>query len=149
MSEAISPDTIIGQYRVLSKIGEGGMGEVYRAHDTRLNREVAIKVLSASFAPDADRLHRFEREARATSALKTYHELLTNVLNIDYHLPADSPETAHLDQILQRCLAKDRTSRFISVAESQAQLIPALRDCPSFALHAGAALDADTFILNP
>jgi hypothetical protein len=78
----------------------------------------------------------------------TYHELLTNVLNIAYHLPIDSPETAGLDQVLQRCLAKDRAARFSSATELQAQLIPALKECPSLAGHAAAALDADTFILN-
>ncbi len=61
--------TTLGHYRVGSFLGAGGMGEVYRAQDTRLNREVAIKVLPASFANDADRLRRFEREALATSAL--------------------------------------------------------------------------------
>jgi serine/threonine protein kinase len=78
----------------------------------------------------------------------TYHELLTNVLTIAYHLPIDSPETAGLDQVLQCCLAKDRAERFGSATELQAQLIPALKDCPSLAAHAAAALDADTFILN-
>jgi serine/threonine protein kinase len=56
-------------YEVLAPLGEGGMGEVWRARDTRLDREVAIKVLPAGFARDADRLKRFEQEARATSAL--------------------------------------------------------------------------------
>jgi serine/threonine protein kinase len=69
LSKTISPDTIIGPYRVVSKIGAGGMGEVYRAHDSRLDREVAIKVLPADFAADKDRLQRFEQEAKATSAL--------------------------------------------------------------------------------
>jgi predicted ATPase len=72
--------TQLGAYRILGPLGEGGMGEVYRATDTRLNRDVAIKVLPASFANDADRLLRFEQEARATSALNhpnivTIHEL--------------------------------------------------------------------------
>src|SRR5262245_58053446 len=56
-------------YEILAPLGAGGMGEVYRARDTRLDRAVAIKVLPASFATDADRLRRFEQEARATSAL--------------------------------------------------------------------------------
>jgi serine/threonine protein kinase len=65
----IPSGTKLGRYEVRSKIGEGGMGEVYRARDESLNREVAIKVLPASFAQDAERLRRFEQEAHATSAL--------------------------------------------------------------------------------
>ena len=59
----------IGPYRVLDKIGEGGMGEVYRARDPRLNREVAIKVLPERLANDPQALARFESEARAVAAL--------------------------------------------------------------------------------
>src|SRR5438128_10889823 len=59
----------IGLYQILSLLGAGGMGEVYRARDTILGREVAIKVLPAAFSADADRLRRFEQEARAASAL--------------------------------------------------------------------------------
>jgi eukaryotic-like serine/threonine-protein kinase len=62
-------ETRLGNYQILGQLGAGGMGEVYRARDTRLDREVAIKVLPADFAQDADRLKRFEQEARATSAL--------------------------------------------------------------------------------
>lgn len=58
-----------GPYEVVAPIGAGGMGEVYRARDTRLGREVAIKVLPESFAADADRRARFEREAQAVAAL--------------------------------------------------------------------------------
>jgi serine/threonine protein kinase len=59
----------LGRYEVISPIGAGGMGEVYRARDTRLGRDVAIKVLPAEFAADPDRLRRFEQEARAVAAL--------------------------------------------------------------------------------
>ncbi len=59
----------LGPYEVLAPLGAGGMGEVYRARDTRLHREVAIKVLPSSFSQDPDRLRRFEQEARAASAL--------------------------------------------------------------------------------
>jgi eukaryotic-like serine/threonine-protein kinase len=59
----------LGQYEIVSLIGAGGMGEVYRARDTRLARDVALKVLPESFSADADRLRRFEQEACAAGAL--------------------------------------------------------------------------------
>ncbi len=59
----------LGPYQVLSKLGEGGMGEVYRARDTKLNRDVAIKVLPEAFAADPDRLARFTREAQVLASL--------------------------------------------------------------------------------
>src|SRR5678816_947453 len=62
-------NTTLGHYRITSKIGAGGMGEVYNARDTRLDREVAIKIVLADFSSDGDRMQRFEQEARATSAL--------------------------------------------------------------------------------
>ena len=65
----MSEPTNIAHYRILSKLGEGGMGAVYRATDTKLNREVAIKVLPASFANDPERLSRFTREAQVLAAL--------------------------------------------------------------------------------
>jgi eukaryotic-like serine/threonine-protein kinase len=65
----LAAGTQLGPYVIFSPLGAGGMGEVWRARDTRLNREVAIKVLPASFAHDADRLRRFKQEALATSAL--------------------------------------------------------------------------------
>ena len=61
--------TRLGPYEIIAKLGEGGMGEVYRARDTRLNRTIAIKVLPAGLADDRDRLRRFEQEAQAASAL--------------------------------------------------------------------------------
>ena len=63
------PGQQIGAYKILALLGRGGMGVVYRARDERLRRDVAVKVLPASFANDADRLRRFEQEAHATSAL--------------------------------------------------------------------------------
>ena len=66
---AIIPGTRLGSYEVTAQIGVGGMGEVYRATDTTLGRQVAIKVLPEALASDADRIARFEREAKALAAL--------------------------------------------------------------------------------
>ena len=73
----------LGPYEVLSPIGAGGMGEVYRAKDPRLGRDVAIKVLPASFSSDPDRLKRFEQEARAAGVLN--HPNVTIVYDIGTH----------------------------------------------------------------
>src|SRR6266516_4917294 len=83
MSETISPNTIFGQYSVVSKIGEGGMGEVFRARDTKLGRDVAIKVLPAAFSADAERLRRFEQEAQAAGALN--HPNILVIFHIGTH----------------------------------------------------------------
>ncbi len=65
--------TVIGPYEVAEPIGEGGMGEVYRAHDRKLQRDVAIKIIPAAFSADPDRLARFEREARVLAAVNHPH----------------------------------------------------------------------------
>src|SRR6476661_6562649 len=83
MSDTISPNTNIGQYTIVSKIGEGGMGEVYRARDSKLGREVAIKVLPAAFSEDGERLRRFEQEAQAASALN--HPNILVIFHIGMH----------------------------------------------------------------
>ena len=75
--DAMNPGTRLGPYEIVSLLGAGGMGEVFRARDTRLQREVAIKVLPASFAHDATRRARFERETQAVAALSH-----TNILAI-------------------------------------------------------------------
>ena len=66
---SLAAGTKLGPYEVVAPLGSGGMGEVYRARDTRLGRDVAVKVLPASLSADAERLRRFEQEARATGAL--------------------------------------------------------------------------------
>jgi len=69
----MSPQHTIAHYRITAKIGEGGMGEVYRATDTKLGRDVAIKILPDSFAQDAARMARFEREAKVLASLNHPH----------------------------------------------------------------------------
>src|SRR5437667_11213149 len=75
--------TKFGRYEIRSKIGEGGMGEVYRARDEKLNRDVAIKVLPASLSQDQDRLRRFEQEAQAAGALN--HPNILAVYDVGTH----------------------------------------------------------------
>src|SRR5262252_5349303 len=72
----LSSGTKLGPYEILSPIGAGGMGEVYRARDAALGRDVAIKVMPPVFADDADRLRRFKQEAQAAAAL-THPNILT------------------------------------------------------------------------
>jgi len=79
----LQPGSLIGPYEVLSAIGAGGMGEVYRAKDPRLGREVAIKVLPSQFSADTDRLRRFEQEARAAGMLN--HPNILTVYDIGTH----------------------------------------------------------------
>ena len=79
--------TKIGSYEIVSQIGAGGMGEVYKARDSRLDREVAIKMLPSDLSKDEDRLRRFEQEAKATSALN--HPNILTVFDIGEH--EDSP----------------------------------------------------------
>jgi Tol biopolymer transport system component/predicted Ser/Thr protein kinase len=79
----LSAGSRLGPYEILSPLGAGGMGEVYRAKDPRLGREVAVKVLPASFSNDPDRLRRFEHEARAAGVLN--HPNITAVYDIGSH----------------------------------------------------------------
>src|SRR6266481_2097382 len=69
----MSPRSTIAHYRIISKLGQGGMGEVWRATDTKLNREVAIKILPDVFAQDTDRMARFSREAQVLASLNHPH----------------------------------------------------------------------------
>jgi eukaryotic-like serine/threonine-protein kinase len=79
----LEPGTKLGPYEIQAPLGAGGMGEVYRARDTGLGRDVALKILPESFSRDSDRLHRFEQEARAVAALN--HPNILAVFDIGQH----------------------------------------------------------------
>ncbi|MEQ1643842.1 MAG: protein kinase [Pyrinomonadaceae bacterium] len=102
MGEEKEVGSSIGNYRIVSKIGAGGMGEVYKAHDSRLDREVAIKVLPSEMSNDEDRLRRFEQEAKATSALN--HPNILTVYDIGEHdgSPFIVAELLEGDELRQR-----------------------------------------------
>ena len=73
MQSSLSPGSRVGAYEVHSALGAGGMGEVYKARDTRLGRDVALKVLPSGFASDPERVARFHREAQVLAALNHRH----------------------------------------------------------------------------
>src|SRR5215831_15493844 len=77
----MSPHSQIAHYRITAKLGEGGMGEVYRATDTKLGRDVAIKVLPENFACDADRMVRFTREAQVLASLN--HPNIAHIYGVE------------------------------------------------------------------
>jgi Tol biopolymer transport system component len=78
---SLSAGTKLGPYEILAPLGEGGMGEVYRARDTRLNRDVAIKILPAGFSEDNERLARFEREAQLLAQL--HHSNIASIFGLE------------------------------------------------------------------
>src|SRR5262245_18035091 len=121
---ALSPGTRLGSYEIVSAIGAGGMGEVYRAHDPRLRRDVAIKVISAVFSADIDRLRRFEQEARAAAALN--HSNLLAVYELGTHdnapyIVSELLEGASLRDVLAKGTVSVRT-----VVEYAAQIASGL-----------------------
>ena len=81
--------TSIGVYRIIAKLGAGGMGEVYRARDIRLDRDVAVKILPDSFAHDAERVARFGREAKVLVAM--HHLNIAQIYGLEERVPVTEP----------------------------------------------------------
>ncbi len=102
---ALTAGTILGQYEIRSPLGAGGMGEVYRAYDKRLEREVAIKVLPESLTCDPDRLRRFEQEARAAAALNH-----PNILTV-YQMATDGNVSYMVTELLEGETLRERLRR--------------------------------------
>ena len=99
--------TKLGPYEIHSSIGAGGMGEVYRAHDSRLNRDVAIKILPESFSADPDRLQRFAQESRAAAALN--HPNILSIFDIgDGKMASDHTAPYVVSELLEGETLRDR-----------------------------------------
>jgi len=132
---AITPGTKLGSYQITSLMGAGGMSEVYRARDTKLDRDVAIKVLPEGFAKDQERLARFEREAKLLASLnhpniaspvdETICKTLVYVGVVDGERPVSSSQrrTTSGNPVFPRTVATSPTSR-TSRAETKFKCSP-------------------------
>ena len=119
-------DKTLAHYRIVDKLGEGGMGQVFVAEDTRLGRKVALKVLAGEMANDADRLQRFEREARAVAALN--HPNIVTIYSVE---EADGHHFITMELVEGKTLAEEllkgplRLERFFDMAHSLADALNA------------------------
>ncbi len=129
--------TVLGHYRVVALLGTGGMGDVYRAADTKLGRDVALKVLPPAFAHDPDRLARFQREAKALAALD--HPGIVTVYSVEHAVSSTAPNagTVHfLTMQLVEGESLDRAlpdggfplDRFLAIATALADALAAAHD---------------------
>src|SRR5262245_59743486 len=121
--------TKLAQYEITAHLGSGGMGEVYRARDTKLGREVALKVLREAFASTPDRLSRFRREAQVLAALNH-----TNIASI-FGLEESSDTTALVLELVKGPTLADRlrtgsipTDEALSIAKQIAEALEAAHD---------------------
>ena len=113
----------LGPYEIVSALGAGGMGEVYRVRDPRLGRDVAVKVLPAGFSTDAERLQRFEQEARAAAALN--HPNILAVYDIGQHDGAPYIVSELLEGgTLRECLARSEDRALPEVGSGRASARP-------------------------
>ncbi|MFQ5817680.1 MAG: protein kinase [Terriglobia bacterium] len=109
----LSPGAQLGHYHIAEKIGAGGMGEVYRAHDTKLARDVALKVLPEAFAHDAERMARFEREARLLASLN--HPHIAAIYGLE---ESGGTRFLVLELVAGPTLAERLTSGFLAIEEA-------------------------------
>ncbi len=128
---ALSPGTRLGVYEILSLLGVGGMGEVYRARDTTLNRDVAIKLLLASVANDPDRLARFSREAQVLASLN--HPHIAQIYGLE-----DSGNTrAFVMELVEGPMLADRIARGALLVEHALPIAKQIVDAMDYAHERG------------
>ena len=122
----LSVPTRLGPYEITALLGAGGMGEVYRARDTRIGREVASKVLPASYSADPDRLRRFEQEARAAGGAQ----------------PSERPDPPRRGPARRDALHRLRTARWRDVARAPPEVGSASRKALDYAVQIARGLAA-------
>jgi serine/threonine protein kinase len=132
----LTPGTKLAEYEILASIGAGGMGEVYRARDPRLGREVAIKVLPFSLSQNVNRLARFEQEARAVAALNHPNVLAIYDVGNDQGVPflvteLLEGETLH-DRINGGSLTRRKAVEWIGMALDNGLTVDWVERTPSF-----------------
>src|SRR5215813_4377356 len=125
----ISANTTISHYRIVSKIGAGGMGEVYLAEDIKLARKVALKILPSEFANDKDRMNRFVREAKSASALN--HPNIITIYEIGESDGAHYIATEFIDGKTLNEYAKGNSLNLRSALEIAIQVVSALDEAHS------------------
>lgn len=108
MSEELTPNTTLSHYRIVSKLGAGGMGEVYLAEDTKLNRRVALKILPADLAANRDRMRRFVQEAQAAAALN--HPNIAHIYEIGESEDTNFIAMEFVDDVTLRAKIHDERS---------------------------------------
>ena len=137
------PGTRIGPYEIVSSLGAGGMGEVFRARDTRLNRDVAIKVLPRDFVSDADRLRRFEQEVKTLAALNHPNVLTIHDAGVQEGAPylvSELLEGQTLREVLEACNGAVSAPRTV-VADRHCSGLPT-RKATDYALQIAQGLAA-------
>src|SRR5881392_1870971 len=116
---ALAPGTRLGSYDIVALLGAGGMGEVYRARDPRLGREVALKVLHPELAENADRLSRFEQEARAASALNHPNIITIYEIGLSENAPFIAMELVDGKTLRELCVSGPMPVRRILAIAAQ------------------------------
>src|SRR5205814_492855 len=124
MAELLSSGTKLGRYEIRSKIGEGGMGEVYLAEDTRLHRKVALKTLPGELNADQDQISRFEQEATAAAALN--HPNIAHVYEISEQDHVNFIAMEFIDGQTLRERMRAAPMKFSEVLDVSAQIAGAL-----------------------
>jgi serine/threonine protein kinase len=128
-------NTTLGPYRILSQLGKGGMGEVWLAEDTRLDRKVAVKVLPADLASDADRRQRFEQEARAAAALN--HPNIAAIHDVGVETGEGQPVHYMVQELLEGETLRETISRGPLPLEKALQLAVEIAEALKAAHRAG------------